>query len=259
MIGTVVRGFVHRRRTSAACCLTSPARPTSRAKRRWSSTTPTPCAGASANTCEHEGRSSSREAEIIGLFVIGLRSRYCSRQGHRGHRSSSAEARSRDGCSFVNAGMVVPSHFVPLASPGMVQLGLRWMWNPESPFYVKPRLSADLLGWGLEVPSRGDAGARRPRGAGAARPAPREPRLLPGMGSALEQRFRSDRARDADAVQHRAWPRGGSQGGRVCTPARHCRRGADAGSDGSARAEPSHGHCRLGVLSRWTAIWRPRG
>jgi D-amino-acid dehydrogenase len=29
----------------------------------------------------------------------------------------------------------------------MVQLGLRWMWNPESPFYLKPRLSSDLLRW----------------------------------------------------------------------------------------------------------------
>src|ERR1700688_4017162 len=43
--------------------------------------------------------------------------------------------------------MLVPSHIVPLASPGMVQLGLRWMWNPESPFYLKPRLSSDLLSW----------------------------------------------------------------------------------------------------------------
>lgn len=54
----------------------------------------------------------------------------------------------RDGCSFGNAGMVVPSHFVPLAAPGMVALGLKWMWDPKSPFYIKPRLSWDLLAWG---------------------------------------------------------------------------------------------------------------
>ncbi len=29
------------------------------------------------------------------------------------------------GCSFGNAGMVTPSHLIPLASPGMVKLGLR--------------------------------------------------------------------------------------------------------------------------------------
>jgi D-amino-acid dehydrogenase len=36
---------------------------------------------------------------------------------------------------------------VPLAAPGMVALGLKWMWNPESPFYIKPRLSPELLSW----------------------------------------------------------------------------------------------------------------
>src|ERR1041384_2607943 len=46
--------------------------------------------------------------------------------------------------------MIVPSHFVPLAAPGMVALGLKWMWNPESPFYVKPRLNLELLSWGAK-------------------------------------------------------------------------------------------------------------
>jgi D-amino-acid dehydrogenase len=31
----------------------------------------------------------------------------------------------------------------------MVALGLKWMWNPESPFYVKPRLDWDLASWGF--------------------------------------------------------------------------------------------------------------
>lgn len=53
-----------------------------------------------------------------------------------------------DGCSHGNAGMVVPSHVVPLAAPGMIAKGIRWMLRPTSPFYVKPRLSADLLRWG---------------------------------------------------------------------------------------------------------------
>ena len=43
--------------------------------------------------------------------------------------------------------MIVPSHFVPLAAPGMIRLGLKWMWNPESPFYIRPRVSWDLLAW----------------------------------------------------------------------------------------------------------------
>lgn len=55
----------------------------------------------------------------------------------------------RDSCSLGNAGMIVPSHFIPLAAPGMIKLGLKWMWNPESPFYIKPRLNLDLIKWGL--------------------------------------------------------------------------------------------------------------
>jgi D-amino-acid dehydrogenase len=85
---------------------------------------------------------------IVGGGIIGLSvAYYCSRKGHRVTLIERG-GRNRDGCSFVNAGMVVPSHIVPLASPGMVQLGLKWMWNPESPFYVRPRFSADLLDWG---------------------------------------------------------------------------------------------------------------
>ena len=85
---------------------------------------------------------------IVGGGIVGLCiAYYCSRKGHRVTLIERGGP-NRDGCSFVNAGMVVPSHIVPLASPGMVQLGLRWMWNPESPFYVKPRFSTDLLSWG---------------------------------------------------------------------------------------------------------------
>lgn len=85
---------------------------------------------------------------IIGGGVIGLcTAHYCQA---RGHRVTVVERtpQARDGCSYGNAGMVVPSHFVPLAAPGMVKLGLKWMWNPESPFYVKPRVSWDLMSWG---------------------------------------------------------------------------------------------------------------
>jgi D-amino-acid dehydrogenase len=89
----------------------------------------------------------SKHVLIVGGGIVGLSvAYYCSRKGHRVTLLERG-GRHRDGCSFVNAGMLVPSHVVPLASPGMVRLGLRWMWNPESPFYLKPRLSTDLLSW----------------------------------------------------------------------------------------------------------------
>ena len=45
--------------------------------------------------------------------------------------------------------MIVPSHIVPLAQPGMIAKGLRWMLKSTSPFYVKPRLSWELMRWGM--------------------------------------------------------------------------------------------------------------
>ena len=87
---------------------------------------------------------------IIGAGVIGLSTAYYA--ARRGHQVTVVDRNPerRDGCSFGNAGMIVPSHFTPLAAPGMIALGLKWMWNPESPFYVKPRLSPELLSWGIK-------------------------------------------------------------------------------------------------------------
>lgn len=89
------------------------------------------------------------QVTILGAGVIGLcTALYCARRG-KTVTVIDHQPRKRSGCSFGNAGMVVPSHFTPLAAPGMVGLGLKWMWNPESPFYIKPRLDADLMKWGL--------------------------------------------------------------------------------------------------------------
>jgi D-amino-acid dehydrogenase len=46
------------------------------------------------------------------------------------------------GCSAGNAGIVGPSHVLPLASPAAVRDGLRWMSRPDSPFYVRPSYAA---------------------------------------------------------------------------------------------------------------------
>lgn len=73
----------------------------------------------------------------------------CARRGHS-VVVLERNGEQRDGCSYGNTGMIVPSHFVPLAAPGAVALALKWMWNPASPFYVKPRLSPELACWGLE-------------------------------------------------------------------------------------------------------------
>ena len=91
----------------------------------------------------------STRVVILGAGVVGLcTALYCARRG-MSVTVIEKKPRARDGCSFGNAGMVVPSHFIPLAAPGMMRLGLKWMLNPESPFYIKPRLDPSLLAWGL--------------------------------------------------------------------------------------------------------------
>lgn len=91
----------------------------------------------------------SKHVVILGAGVIGLSTAlYCVKRG-MAVTVIERNGPARGGCSFGNAGMVVPSHFIPLAAPGMVKLGLKWMWNPESPFYIQPRFDMDLLAWAL--------------------------------------------------------------------------------------------------------------
>ena len=92
--------------------------------------------------------SDSKSILIIGGGVIGMSTAYyCARRGHR-VTLIDRNPEQRDGCSFGNAGMVVPSHFVPLAAPGVVGTAFKWMFNPESPLYIKPRLNWELMSWG---------------------------------------------------------------------------------------------------------------
>ena len=89
----------------------------------------------------------SKSILIIGGGVIGLcTAYYCLQSGRQVTLLERGEP-DHDGCSLGNAGFVVPSHFTPLAAPGAVSAGLRMMFNPESPFAIRPRLSLDLLKW----------------------------------------------------------------------------------------------------------------
>ncbi len=100
----------------------------------------------------------SKRVVIIGGGVIGLcTAYYCARRGFA-VTVVDRNPPERDGCSFGNAGMIVPSHFVPLAAPGMVKLAFKWMWNPASPLYIKPRLDSDLMGWGVKFMKAANAG-----------------------------------------------------------------------------------------------------
>ena len=84
---------------------------------------------------------------IIGGGVIGLCSAYYLQK--EGYEVTIIERGDiTGGCSFGNMGYMSPSHFVPLASPGIISQGLKWMLNSTSPFYIKPRLNLHLMQWG---------------------------------------------------------------------------------------------------------------
>lgn len=89
------------------------------------------------------------KAVIIGGGVIGLFSAYyLNKSGWEVDIIDQGDL--SDNCSYGNAGMITPSHFVPLAAPGMVEQGVRWMFDSKSPFYVKPSFNPELIGWGLK-------------------------------------------------------------------------------------------------------------
>lgn len=89
----------------------------------------------------------SKDVAIIGGGVIGLFSAYyLAKSGHNVVVLDKGDM--LDNCSYGNAGMIVPSHVVPLAAPGMISQGIKWMFNSKSPFYVKPRLNRELMSWG---------------------------------------------------------------------------------------------------------------
>ena len=49
--------------------------------------------------------------------------------------------------AHANCGLIVPSDSLPLATPGVLGRGVRWMLDSSSPFYIAPRLSPALAHW----------------------------------------------------------------------------------------------------------------
>lgn len=85
---------------------------------------------------------------VLGGGVVGLCTAY--HAVRRGHRVTVLERGEpgHDCCSLGNAGFIVPSHFVPLAAPGTVRLGLRMLANPRGSFGIRWRPNPELFAWG---------------------------------------------------------------------------------------------------------------
>src|SRR4030095_9625610 len=70
---------------------------------------------------------------------------YASKQGLRVVLVDKGEVCS--GSSYGNAGLIVPSHCVPLAAPSALHNAWKKLFTPNGPIYLKPRLDRDLFHW----------------------------------------------------------------------------------------------------------------
>lgn len=83
---------------------------------------------------------------VVGGGAIGL----CTAQALT-RRGAEVVVLERDafggGASEGNAGWITPGLSSPIPAPGVVAQALRWMFDRESPFLVRPRMDPSFLGW----------------------------------------------------------------------------------------------------------------
>ena len=86
----------------------------------------------------------SKKVLIVGGGIIGICSAYYLSKD--GHDVTIIDRYGMDsGASYINAGYLSPGHIIPLASPGVIKQGLKWMFDSSSPFYVQPRINMDFF------------------------------------------------------------------------------------------------------------------
>lgn len=107
----------------------------------------------------------NRDADvlILGAGVVGLAcAHYLLAEGCSVRILE--QGRVGGGASHGNCGTLTPSHAAPLAAPGMIWQVLRWMRDPASPFYVRPRWDPALANWLLQTARRCNPGDWRASG-----------------------------------------------------------------------------------------------
>jgi D-amino-acid dehydrogenase len=85
---------------------------------------------------------------VIGGGVAGL---FCAYYLRRAGARVTVVERGRLGgpqsCSYGNTGFAGTQGAAPLAEPGVLRQGLRWLADPHSPLYIRPRLDPALARW----------------------------------------------------------------------------------------------------------------
>ena len=88
----------------------------------------------------------SKKVLIVGGGIIGICSAYFLKKDGFDVTIVDKSAMN-SGASYINAGYLSPGHIIPLASPGVISQGLKWMFDSSSPFYIQPRLNISFIKW----------------------------------------------------------------------------------------------------------------
>jgi D-amino-acid dehydrogenase len=88
---------------------------------------------------------------IIGAGVIGLHCAfYLNEKGFEVEVLEALPENDETACSYGNCGLIVPSHFVPLASPAMLHSGLKMLFDRKSPVYLPVGRNIQHIPWFLK-------------------------------------------------------------------------------------------------------------
>jgi D-amino-acid dehydrogenase len=100
-------------------------------------------------------RMNTRNADvlIVGGGVIGLACAYYLLCAGRSV-TVLEQAQTGKGSSHGNCGTLTPSHASPLAMPGTIATALKWMFKPDAPLRIKPRIDPQLFRWLLGFAGR---------------------------------------------------------------------------------------------------------
>lgn len=83
---------------------------------------------------------------IVGAGIVGIA---CAHYLHQAGFSVTVIDKGSIGgaCSHANCGYICPSHIPPLTEPGAMRTAIKSLFNPRSPFRVKPSLDPALWNW----------------------------------------------------------------------------------------------------------------
>lgn len=86
------------------------------------------------------------DVAVVGGGVVGVA---CALELARRGAAVTVLERDRVGhaCSYGNAGWLTPALAFPLPAPGMLWTATKWLFDPESPFYIQPRCDLGLATW----------------------------------------------------------------------------------------------------------------